>query len=265
MVRPKRQYNSAYTPEYNLLEKARESWNYSISDKLVYRFKTREIALDFPIQVTKEYLEFRNSWIECHLTFTGKRDFHYCIIVELCESEVLGAKRDESIPYHEAGGPMNRNPGVLVNVAQLVQPPKQMTLNCPGTPSVIRLKRFDNLRCLCGYAARLPIKPRNVLLLQNGKLGVLGVARSGVDFRQTPDQLVKRRAETIQEIPYNEGDFIRNIFDLHPNDVQSIFKIILSNKTAGFVTENREFFPQVFKMYLRPGCFEIGINQRHDP
>jgi hypothetical protein len=76
--------------------------------------------------------------------------------------------------------------------------------------------------------------------------------------------LVKRGTKTIEKVADNERNFVRDITDLHPDDVPLIFKVILSDKMAGFVAENGELFPEAFKMYLRPGCFEIGIDQRHD-
>ena len=250
-----------YTAEYRLLKEARESWNHTVCDELVYRLDTCEVALDFPIQITKEHLKFRDAWVECHLTFAGKRDFHYCVIVELCDRKVFGTDGNEGIPLHDTSSPVNGNSHVFVDVAEFIQSPKKMPSNCFGVRCIVRLKRFDNLRCLCGYTARSPLQQMDISLLQDREGRACRIAGSRIDFRQAPDQLVKRGTKTVEEVASNQGNCVRDVFNLHPEDMQLIFKVIFSEKFAGFVTEGSELFPQVFKMYLRPGCLEIGIGQ----
>jgi hypothetical protein len=253
---------SAYTPAYRLLKEARESWDYTVCDKFVYCFDVSKVTLDFPIQIAKNYLEFGCPWIECHLTLKRQRELHYSVIVEFCEAgRLIRAERDVGVPRDDPSSSVNRDSRMFVDVAELIKSPQQMLSNCLRRRCIVRLKRFDDFRRLCGYTARLPVKSRHVPLFQDGELGVLGVPGVGIDFRQTPNQLVERRTQAIEKITKDKWDFVRDVLKLHPDDVQSIFSIIFTEKVAGFFTENSKSFPEVFKMYLRPGCLEIGIDQ----
>src|SRR5216683_4160247 len=114
---------------YRLREEARESWDYSIGDELVYCLKARKITLDFPIHITKKYFKFRDSWIECHLTFERERNSHYCVIVEFRETEFLWGKWEERIPPYNPGGSVNRNSRVFVDVSKFVETPQKVFTN----------------------------------------------------------------------------------------------------------------------------------------
>jgi hypothetical protein len=76
--------------------------------------------------------------------------------------------------------------------------------------------------------------------------------------------LIKRGSQAIEKITKDESNIVRNIFNLHSNDVPSIVGIILSEEFAGFFAKAGESFPEVFKMFLRPGRFEIGIEKRNE-
>src|SRR5437868_1111553 len=76
---------SAYDQSYRLLKEAQESWQYAVSDKLVYSLKPFEGAFDSFVGIAKDYLNM-SGWIEAHLVFEehGKRN-HACVVVMLDE------------------------------------------------------------------------------------------------------------------------------------------------------------------------------------
>lgn len=252
-----------YAPVYRLLKEARETWDYVVCDKVVYCLDVSQVALDVPVLIAKNYSEFGNPWIERHLTLKRQRELHYCIVTEFCEAQrLIHTGRDESVPRNNATKPVDGDSGVFVDVAKSIKSPQQILVNCLRRRCVVWLKRFDDAPRLCGYTVCLPVESRDVLLLKDRKLGALGVTRGGIDFRQTPNQLVKGRTEAVEKVTEDKRNVVRDVFDLHPDDVQSLFSIILTDKIAGFLAENNETFPEIFEMRLRPCCFEIRIGQR---
>jgi hypothetical protein len=114
-----------------------------------------------------------------------------------------------------------------------------------------------------GHTVYLPTKSGIVPFLQDREHGALWISRSRVDLCQTPNELVEGRAKAVEKVAKYERNIIGDVSNLYPYDMKLIFKVIFSEEFAGFVAESSESFPEVFKMYLRPGCFEVGIGHVH--
>ena len=154
---------------------------------------------------------------------------------------------------------------MLVDVAQQIKPPKQMTLDRVGISSIVRLKRLDDACGLCGYSPDTSSKLTGIRSIKNWEIGAFGVGTSS-QGRQCPDQMVQGSSEAIEDIPSDERKAIRGIFDLDAKSIPLIFGIDLSLKFAGFrFKKGIHLLPQIIKVFIRPSCFQIGITQVHIP
>jgi len=262
VVRPKSQESSIqydemlnYEPSYRLLEESRKSWNHFISDKVVYSVDPLKVALNSKVGVAKDYLSGR-VWVEAHMTFDGgfeaKGNVHYAVILEACDL------KDALRPRKVNGRAVHRNAPVFVDVAHLVKTPEEMALH--GIPSYVRLKRFDNRDCLCGYSRSAFSKRPRVGFFQNRKLSVSRVHSS--QCRKTPNQLVKRGTEILKDIGGNKGNSVRSFLEPAVNSETLIFDIVLRDEVKWFrFIEGAQFLPQSFKVFFRPSGFQVGVGQ----
>ena len=245
---------SVYDPSYRLLREAQESWQYALSDECVYRFQPSEVALDTFVGVAKDYID-GTCWIEAHFTFEmhGNCD-HARVIIEVDKRN--GCLRD--IGKSDVGDVLvGRNAPMLVDIAQKIQSPQEMTTNSSSILSVIRLKRFDNGLCSCGYSVGVSVESILVGSIEDGKLCASGISNTGVS--QSPDKLVKRGSNTVQEIPSNQSEHIGNVFDIKPQDVPLICNIVFTGKSYRLIFPKfTEPFPKIVKVFLRPSGFQVG-------
>src|ERR1700687_1096814 len=127
-----------------LPEEARKSWDYAISDKIVYgseclypNLETTARAVDW----LPKY-DLGHYWIELQIVFLGQRNGYFCCIVEIAPGP-FGDSGDTEL---QIGGVYREN-HVLVGNAEFIENPEGMILE--SRASVIRLKRFDH-GCGCG-------------------------------------------------------------------------------------------------------------------
>lgn len=244
-------------PHWTLREEAQESWHYVVSDKMVYGVDAANVALNPFVGIAESYGNGGNSWIECHLVFIGERNFHFAVIIEALSGQKL---RRGSTPINRSPQPVNWDSSVLINYAQFIQSPEKVRPDeIYAIPSIIRLKRFDNFDCFRWCPRSLIRESLGVRCFQNGELRHLRIGSGNVS--KIPNQLIKRSTEVVEDVPCNERNRIRNFDAFHCDDVQSMFNIILTSKSAGIFVKDSNLLPQVFKMYLRPRCLEIGIGQ----
>ena len=246
-----------YEPSYYLLEEARKSWNYAISDKSVYVRDPIEVARDSVADVAKDYIK-GNLWIECHLTFELQRDAHHLLVVIEFDRSHKIVRHQRKVKSHHVT--MNRNPSVFVDIAQPVKPPEQVRR---WLRSVVRLKRIDELCCPCGYARRAGgkgLSRSSVAFFENWKFRSLGVRSS--ESSKRPNELIERGPKTVEQISQNQRDGVGRVGYLDPNLIPATLNIVLTKNGAGFgFAEQIDLVPQSVKVYLRPGCLQVGINQ----
>ena len=244
-----------YEPSYRLLEEARKSWNYFVSDKFVYSVDSLKVALNSKMGIAKDYLSGR-VWIELHMTFhlglETEGNTHYAAILEACD--LKNALR----PREVNGRAVHRNPHVLVDDTHFVETPEEMAFH--GIPSYIRLKRFDDSQCLCGHACRPFFKRPIVTLAENRKLGLSRIHPS--QGGETPNQLVKRGSEILEDIGSNEGNSVGSFLEPTVDSEALIFKVVLRDEVKWFrFIEGTQFLPQSFKVFFRPSGFQVGVSK----
>jgi hypothetical protein len=238
-------------------EEARKSWDYFICDKVVYSLDPFEIALNALMGIAKDYLE-GNVWIEFYMTFQlglkAQRNDHYSGIIEAGHSKDI--RRKTKIDH----GAVNGNPSMFVDVAHLVENQKKMTLDGFAIPSAVRLKRFDDCRCRCGYAQGLSFQSRKITFLKDGELSILGVGTG--QFGEAPHKLVKGGPQVVKDISNYKRNPVGSVRNPDTYETSFISKIIFDDKLAGCrFPEHLEFLPQSLKVLFGPGGFQIGVSQ----
>jgi hypothetical protein len=253
-----------YEPSYCLLKESRESWEYVVSDEFIYALKPINVTFDSLFRIPKDYLQ-GNVWIEIHITFIGERDTHAIVIVENHDTNKFLGSQHEDIGGVEPH-PVHRNSSMLVDIAQQIQSPQEMTDKACSIASTLRLKRFDNTDCICGYSVHVPIEsPLEVFAegeVKNGELGPLGIGDA--QFRKGPRQLIQGGTETIENLTKRERDGIRGIFQVKPDSIESVFKIVFTTEGIGLVwtkSEVIQFGLKRLEMFIRPTSFQISVGQ----
>jgi hypothetical protein len=256
MARPKSQDElSMYDRPFRLFEESRKSWNYLVSDKVVYFLESFRFTLNSPEGIAKDYLQ-RNIWIECHVTFQFRlqtqREAHYIVILEACEPHNTGRKlkRDSRT--------VDRDSHMVIDVAEFIETPKKVALR--GFPTVVRLKRLNDAHCLCGYAPSRLSHAFIVPLFQDGELSMLGIGQS--QLCKAPYKLVQRRSKIIKYIAHDKRNRVRNVLNPNSDAAALIFSIVIDDQRARLqFAESLQFLPQDFKVFVRPGGLKIGISQ----
>jgi hypothetical protein len=110
-------------PSYRLLEEARKSWEYAVSDEVVYIHDASKVAGDSFAHVPENYVK-GHLWIECHLTFVFQRNAYHLLVVIECDRSVKLPRHPGKIENSFVA--MNRDASVLVDVTEAVEPPEQM-------------------------------------------------------------------------------------------------------------------------------------------
>lgn len=256
---------SCYDPSYLLLKEARESWDYIVSDKVVYSLDPLDVALDPAGGIAKRYLE-AHVWIECQIFLQREREAYYTAIIEM--SMDRGSFRQRRGPRNRAqielsNGATDGHMAVLVDIAHGVQFPQQMSMDGIGVGSVIRLKRFDNVdgrrRNSPGEIGKPP-SGFGVAHIKDRELRPLGIGKA--QLGQTPHELIEGRAQTVEEISRNQPEASGRLGQMQVNAVPLILNIILGHETAGLrLVECQQFGLQAVKVFFRPSCLQIGIGQ----
>jgi hypothetical protein len=247
---------SVYDQPYLLRKEAHESWDYIVSDKMVYGFNFFDGALNSLMGIAKDYVE-GNLWIEVHVTFKsvfhGERNAHYTAILNSHLS--INTLRHLEVK----NSAVVWNPPMLVDDTHLVETPQEVAPNTSGILSVIWLKRFDDRACLCGYTPSLLVESAIVPLLKNRELSSVRVGQGKCG--EGPDHLVERCTHVVEDIPHDNGNSVRNIDNLRENPNPLVFNIVLGANLNFGLIKNVELLPESIKVFLRSGCLEVGVSQ----
>jgi hypothetical protein len=184
-----------------LREEARKSWEYVISNEIVYLPNSVEVFANSSLVPAKIYLE-KAGRVQLQFRFFGQRDFYFEAIMEPVDVDKGGSlfgcmDVDKSNLKITA---LSRDSTMFVDDVQAMQSPERMGF--VACPSVIRLKRVD----LCDGLNRrdpfsLPLKPISAVSVVNfddGKLELIGGERTAGTIRQTPNQLVERGPHVVE-------------------------------------------------------------------
>src|SRR5437879_1870474 len=123
-----------------------------MSDEIVYLRDPITVAGNSLAHVAKNYIK-GNFWIECHLTFEIQGSAHHMLVVIESQQVTVGLRHLRKVKAELVT--VNRNPPVLVDVAQSIETPEQVRR---WVRSVVRLKRLDEPLCACGHSSRTSIK-----------------------------------------------------------------------------------------------------------
>ncbi|MBF8267385.1 MAG: hypothetical protein HW388_893 [Dehalococcoidia bacterium] len=232
---------------WSLREKARESWEYAISNVLVYLGKFPDAddqAVNF---AAEEYIRGR-WWCELHLCLDGDGHSHYVCIIETANMR-LDAFRNLEVER----GALSRNDPMFVNIAQLIELPEKVVF--VRWPSVVRLKRLDFIS-----GSRRDItddlrKPSHVfrgIFTDNRELSsVKWPVLSGQ--RKLPSNMVEGRPELEYGIACNYGEMGVNHRNLNSHDIESMLGIFLCGNAKGFcINELAQFHVENIEVFFRP-------------
>lgn len=249
-----------YHDYLSLRKEALKFWDHGITDKLIYLDQIiegdRKILGGINGQIPKHYLK-GSVWFEIHLTFVfdGNADhLLLCVEFEKPPNSTLAKIQRQLLT-------MNRNSPMLVDVAQSIELGQEMIR---GICSVVRLKRFDDSHCCCGYSRRVLGELGSVarrVMVKDRKLGMRGIS-SQFSLGKCPNGLIKGGAKTVKTISSDKRYSPGNLIDLDPNTVTSGFYIVLAKDTyrIGF-SKNSDLMPQGIKVFLRPLGLMVGVLQ----
>lgn len=210
---------------YYLREEARKSWNYFISDSLVYFREVPKGNANSVLFVSKDNLGL--EWIELNLRLIGKPEIYLRMVIEGFSADRMDVGTE--IVFANLG--FQRNVPMFVDGPKNVKYPKEMNLT--RIPVLVRLKMFNErdsfLRQSKGglgegnlVVERSDIVDREAKSLGNGVLSV-GV----VDKIDLPNQMVECGAEAANKVPSDQGGPDKVEFGgLKLNDILSSFRVI---------------------------------------
>jgi hypothetical protein len=240
---------------FSLREEARKSWDYFITDKLIYAKQLID-SEDNPFLFISEVNLYREPWIEGHFVFGGKWKSHYVFIAEGIPGRDWNAVRDGQINMN---GMPSQIP-VLVDVPQLIEPPEMATL--VGIPVMVRLKRLHDGDCEVGDLKGAPSNPdlcvERILFADweaRFPRRLIGSERS-----QLPCHVIEGGSQTGDEIASDQrNDGVGKIYRRSDNPLIP-FNVVCGREMMGircpvFADLNIERV----KVFLRPTHFTIGL------
>ena len=193
-----------------LREEARKSWNYFISDEVVYEAELRDAERIKPQEgYVKDYIEGR-LWFEVVALGVGNQELKLVWLVEVCPRElVVATEPNPDFPTDRSDNPM------LVFVRQLGEDAEKFEFR--PIRSVVRLKPFN-------IAKRLRRQKADIVGAKPSKRGLSGCryAQGETDtpflplvqddtvvgsvlHRKRPSDVVKRSSEITKDIANNQS------------------------------------------------------------
>lgn len=245
-----------YDPSFRLLEEARKSWDYIVSDELVHSIQPVNVNFYGLNGIAKEYV-VNTMWVEAHLTFKMQGHAHYACIVQFQQMQVLSRKVRK---IGDGCVATRRKSSMFIDDGKSMELPEKMVFR--GIPSVVRLKRFNNSPCPCGYPASAITNGFPIRFIEDRKLRVKRV--HPFEFSERPDKLVERGTQAIEKISNDKWKTVGRLPKLQPDDIPLIFNISLGAKTMRLrLCENPQLLPQRIQVFLRPGGLKVGVGQAH--
>lgn len=247
---------------FDLREKAHKRWHHLETDKFVYVSKILNRQLYAPLFVSEGDLDIR-PWIEAHLVLSGKRNVHYCLVVEFPFLE-----GDSGLYFKEHSGirSVEREYPMLISVPKEIEPPERVGF--VRLPALVWLKRLHDGDCLAGHTSGcggdLSLCVR-AIFSENGKVDFPGTPPAG----QIPRQMVERSAEVADKIASKQPEL--NDLDLASGfafDVEKPpFSILLNRyriNLFGITDKAGEMSIKSVQVNLRPLHLEVAMLDYHD-
>jgi hypothetical protein len=241
----------------DLREESFKSWEYAVTDELVYLVNPFNVLGNAGLIPSEIYLK-GDAWIEMHFLLKGDGSHGYTAIIESLSLDKSGFVRGQVSKSDIHCTAIRRDPPMFVEITHLVKPPQRVCFK--GIPSMVRLKRFDLTNSPIRDSFGKVMEPLSCFGIPNLHDWKLRPFWEACQPGQTPDQLVKRGSHAVKNVADDQRNLRGNVLELKVNDMQSPFKVIFNGKSVGF-RENKvaDFQLQVMKMFLRPTHLQIGI------
>jgi hypothetical protein len=238
-----------------LLEEARKSWDYIISDEIVYGSECCEPNLE-PAITTRDWLaeyDLHRLWFEVRSKHIGERDPYLYAVIELADRVVRRSNTDHSTLDLRL---LDRQRSMLVNSAEPIENPEGMVLE--PLPSVIRLKRLNYLYSIRKHVLNRVSEPE-LRMVSNGERG-LSMGAGNMKPREEPCKLIQTGSQAIGEFSNKHCDLGRNGLVLNANDVPELLWIILARDGVRFrVRDLSKFGFEFVEVRPCPGNLQLYI------
>ena len=220
-----------------------EAWGHAISNKFIYfceapesEFKGRPRFVDW-----KSEYKLGHGRLDIEIVLDRPINNHFHAIVEIARGEpiqTIWAGLEGSM------GAVDRDRDVLVDIGKFVKSPEWV--RAEAVPSIVRLKRLNDLDCLTGEIPGDTPEPLLTPLLPvmvDRKGGVSG--RGGlVQQGELPRKVVQAGTKTIGKLSDKQRDYNRVLPVFKPDDVVSAFYIVVFR--SGYI-----FRPKICTDFLR--------------
>jgi hypothetical protein len=213
-----------------LLKKVRETWDYAVSNQIVYGPKTIREAISFTWPFIAENYVKMKTWFEIFfiavrdgcfqeyiavIEFAQRRLFKNIVVRPLIRNPMLKTKVSMSCD--------NGNMSMLFNCPKSMQSPQGVILR--PLPPVVWLCSLNNLACLrwniCGHLA----ENMYIRLFKNREASLIRRV-SHVSKSKLPSQMLQGRPQVVNSISCEQTHPNRKFFKgLIPIDIEKILRI----------------------------------------
>jgi hypothetical protein len=245
---------------WGLREEARKSWDYVISDKIIYLSQAPDFNLECP-RFTEKYFS-RDLWFEVHFTCPciTERESHFQMIWEMANistecAPVGSAEISGNIVVGAGRAPM------FVERPEFIQLPEGVIPK--RISSEIRLKRVENA-CHCGWKQTAPsiVGP---WITETGEadkpLFVRCENAIGVEMGEPPCELIESGPQAANEISKKHRNDFRCGCKFNPKDMERFFKICLFDNGVGFSAPSVKLPFKSLEMFIRPAGLHLHEHQ----
>jgi hypothetical protein len=243
-----------------LRKEPREFGYHFVTDEIVYLSQPRDGQLEISHPLAKHYLG-GDAWLDIHWTQADPCEAgnaHYNAIIGVVNNSAPA----NAAPHDDSETSAIKGYGsVLVDVPELVELPEGV--RAKGIRSIIWLKRIEDF-CDCGWK-QFPLIGVGGIGSTNREVDlscglVVHGDRLGEKIDEIPRQLVKRGAQTIDEIPGNKRNVIFHGVQLNYEVVPRCLKVIfLADRVRAIFDPPADLRLKSIEMNLRPSGFHINV------
>lgn len=206
-----------YSESTLLLGKASQSWEYTVSDKIVYAFDICQRKGNSGLGLPKNYLR-SHLWLQ--VLISTEADYIVAIIRRLpsFSQKILGGDAQKRGMNKSTHAP-HENLTMLLDPIDLVKLPDGMSGDWRPAQSVVWLKRFDVLDSLRRYCENLLVPTldgslRGRDLFEYGELGLTGFSQLSL-ASQRPNCVIQGSPEALENIGRDQENPDMRLFDLN--------------------------------------------------
>ena len=249
-MRPESQYS---LPDlFRLRKEARKSWDYFVTDRLIYGPKLVDCDLDPLFVVSEKHLGL-GHWFELDISLAGEIENHLHIIIELIDPNGHSAV-DVKVDLRDKG--VHRDASMFVDVPKGVKNPEKLVL--VGIPTVVRLKGPNRdhgpFRDTKSHFGESDLGIERVLP-NNWKSNPF----RGSDTRfnagcELPCQVIESGPQATNEISSDQGHLhVRGVWGTKFDDVLACFNIVLKKEAISLCLSPRFYgLAEGIEVDLRP-------------